>query len=89
METYEQNRFCPDSECCCISEPEEELTEGGTLRYWSSQCGIEFGHVLVKDEGAAPSCQLGIPAEVRALASVAPPDSPGRVFLGDIGRRPE
>lgn len=87
-ETYEQNRFCIDSDCAGIAEPEEELTEGGTLRYFScTRCQTEFGYEVVRDEDAAPSCQLGIPEGVRRAASLAPQDK--GVFIGSIGRRPE
>jgi hypothetical protein len=90
-EAYEQNRFCIDSDCGGIAEPEEELAEGGLLRWWTCRgCGMEFGYELVKDEAAAGGCSLGIPAAVRAAASVLVPDEPARVFLGStIGRRPE
>ena len=90
-EQYELNRFCIDSDCGSIAEPEEELTEGGLLRYWTcTVCGCEFGYETVKDEAAAGSCQLGIPQAVRERVSISPPDKPARVFLGaTIGRRPE
>lgn len=88
MESYEQNRFCLDSECAGIAEPEEDLAEGGTLKYWVCRtCGMEFGFRLVKDEQAAGSCSLGIPEDVRRAASVPPKEG---VFLGaTIGRRPQ
>ena len=91
MERYELNRLCADSECASIAEPEEELAEGGLLRWWTcGTCGMEFGYELVKEESAAGGCSLGIPAAVRAVASAPVPDKPARVFLGStIGRRPE
>ena len=87
-ETYEQNRFCADSDCGGIAEPEEDLGEGGILKYWvCRKCQMEFGYHLVKDEAAAGTCSMGIPEPVRRAASVAPPQS---VFLGStISRRPE
>ena len=90
-ERYEQARFCLDSDCGGKAEPEEELAEGGLLRYWAcAECFMEFGHEMVKDDTAEGSCQLGIPAAVRERASVPPPGQPERVFLGStIGRRPE
>lgn len=90
MERYELNRFCLDSDCGGIAEPEEELAEGGLLRYWAcAACGCEFGYELVKDEAAAGTCSMGIPEDVRRKASLAPASGQPGVFLGaTIGRRP-
>lgn len=88
-ETYEQNRLCLDSDCGGTAEPEDELAEGGTLRYYVClRCEMEFGHELKRDEAVAGSCSLGIPEGVRKAASLAPQDQ--GVFLGaTIGRRPQ
>lgn len=87
-ESYEQNRFCIDSECGGIAEPEEDLAEGGLLRYWVCKaCDTEFGHVTVQDEGAAGTCALGVPEGVRRAASLEPASK--GVFIGQIGRRPQ
>lgn len=89
-ERYELNRFCEDSDCAGIAEPEETLAEDGLLRWWTcAACGMEFGYEHVKDESAGGGCSLGIPAAVRAAASAPVPDRPA-VFLGStIGRRPD
>lgn len=91
METYDLNRFCPDSDCAAVAEPEEELTEGGLLRWWiCGTCGTEFGYVVIKDDAQAGTCALGIPEGVRRVASAPQPDQSSRVFLGaTIGRRPQ
>lgn len=86
-ERYELNRLCPDSDCGGTAEPEEELTEGGLLRYWVCACGVEFGHEVIRDEAQGGTCQLGIPAAVRERASAPVPDKPARVFLGSTIRR--
>jgi hypothetical protein len=88
-EAYEQNRFCLDSDCGGVAEPEEELTDGGVLRYFAcSKCEMEFGYEVIPDGAAAGSCSLGIPEGVRRAASLPPDDS--KVFLGaTIGRRPQ
>lgn len=88
MESYEQNVFCIDSDCGGIAEPEEDLAEGGILRYYVCRtCGTEFGYELKKDDAAAGTCSMGIPEPVRRAASLAPQDK--GVFLGaTIGRRP-
>ncbi len=90
-ERYELNRFCLDSDCGGTAEPEEELAEGGLLRYWMcSRCFMEFGYETVPDESAAGSCQMGIPEDVRRKVSIPVPDKPAHVFLGTtIGRRPQ
>lgn len=90
-EHYEQDRACLDSECGGRAEPEEELAEGGLLRYWScTVCLMEFGYEVVKEESAGGSCALGIPAAVRDRVSRPVPDKPARVFLGStIQRRPQ
>lgn len=88
VEGYEQNRFCTDSECAGIAEPEEDLAEGGVLRYFVCRtCETEFGYELVRDEAAAGSCSLGIPEGVRRAASLEPASK--GVFIGQIGRRPQ
>jgi hypothetical protein len=87
-ESFERNRFCLDSDCAGVAEPEEDSAEGGMLRYFTcSRCGMEFGYELVRDEDAAGNCSMGIPESVRRVASV-PPEGKG-VFIGQIGRRPE
>lgn len=87
-ERYEQNRFCIDSECGGIAEPEEDLTEGGVMRYYVCRtCETEFGYELLKDQAQEGTCSMGIPEPVRKAASLAPKPA---VFLGStIGRRPE
>ncbi len=91
MERYELNKLCLDSECGGVSEPEEELTDGGIMRYWTcTACSMEFGYEVIKDENAVEgTCSLGIPAAVRERASLPVPGKPAGVFLGSIGRRPE
>lgn len=91
MEDYTSNRFCPDEDCGGVCEPEEDLGEGGLLRYYKcGTCEMEFGYVIVRDEEAAGTCQLGIPESVRKAISIQPdsPAAPRPVFLGTIGRRP-
>lgn len=76
---------CLDPECAeagGMAEPESD----GELRYYAcAVCGYEGGY-----EQTAPAegnCQLGVPEEVRRIASVPPPQDPQPVFLGTIGRR--
>lgn len=92
-EQYELNRFCPDSDCAGIAEPEEDFGEGGKiLRYWVCRtCETEFGHQLIDAPGLPGDvCQIGIPARVRQLMDQPFRGVPGRTFLGTtIGRRPE
>lgn len=94
VENYEQNRYCLDSDCAGIAEPQEEPQggPGSVLRYYvCSQCDMEFGYELVTNPDApgadGGACSLGIPESVRRVASV-PPEGKG-VFIGSIGRRPE
>lgn len=92
---YERNRFCLDSDCAGIAEPEEESQGGpGTLlRWWRcSRCEMEFGYELVANPdapGSESACQLGIPEGVRRAISIEPDRKSGPVFLGGIGRRPQ
>ena len=89
---YELNRFCPDSSCTGIAEPEEDPQGGGSgiLRYWvCSVCEMEFGHQLVPRDQPESVCSLGIPASVREKFTPRPVDQRKAVFLGAIGRRPE
>jgi hypothetical protein len=90
VEHYATTARCPDSDCDSRAEPQEELAEGGMLGYWAcTECGLEFGHSIVKDEAAAGTCSLGVPESVRRKASVPVPDNQAHVFLGrTIGRRP-
>lgn len=92
VESYEQNRACPDSDCPGTAEPVEEPQggPGSVLRYFvCGTCDMEFGYELAAGEAsAAGACSLGIPEGVRRAASVPPEGS--QVFLGTtIGRRPQ
>jgi len=77
---------CGDPECAetgGMAEPESD----GELRYYACvACGYEFGYEMTRQpEG---TCQLGVPEEVRRIASRVPVQSPQPVFLGTtIGRR--
>jgi hypothetical protein len=102
---YELNRFCPDQDCEGVAEPEEDLADGGVLRFFKCRmCETEFGYELIRDEAAAGNCSLGIPEPVRRAISIndlTPAETkrvlgplstdgpPSAVFLGNIGRRPE
>lgn len=69
---------CPS--CGALAYPEQDAE---CLWLACSICDYEFGYRLISSiEGA---CQLGVPAQVQAKFQ-APP-SPGKVFLGQIGRR--
>lgn len=75
---------CGDPECL-QKQPSAEPESDGELRYYACSCGFEFGY-----EQAAPvegNCQIGVPEEVRRIASVPPSQDPQPVFLGTIGRR--
>lgn len=77
---------CGDPECTGMAEPEAD----GELRYYAcTTCGFESGYEMTRQpEG---TCQLGVPEDVRRLASVPPAQqSAGQpVFFGtSIGRRP-
>lgn len=67
--------------------PEQE----GDVIFYSCPCGMDFGYRVLPESDQDPSCQLGVPEEVRAAASfnfpVPVPNEP--VFLGfEIPRRP-
>jgi hypothetical protein len=65
-----------------MAEPESD----GELRYYAcAECGFEFAYEMTRQpEG---TCQLGVPEEVRRIASIAPAQEKQPVFLGTIGRR--
>jgi hypothetical protein len=76
---------CGDPECAekgGLGFPEAD----GELRYYAcTTCGYEFGYEMTRQpEG---TCQLGIPEEVRRIASIVPAQEKQPVFLGTIGRR--
>lgn len=65
--------------CGRMAEPEQD----GDVLYFACSCGFESGYRRVA--AADPSCQLGVPEDVRRQASVP---LPGPVLV-TIGRRPE
>lgn len=80
---------CLDPECAEQGGMAEPESDGDLCYYACSRCGYEGGYEQVRQDAGA--CALGIPEEVRRLASPVPPAQPAGqpVFLGTtIGRRP-
>ena len=77
---------CGDPECAEVYGSMAEPESDGELRYYACiTCGYEFGYEMTRQpEG---TCQLGVPEEVRRIASREPAQEQQPVFLGAIGRR--
>lgn len=77
-------RECPS--CGESAEPEQD----GDVSFYVCGCGMEFGYTVVSED---PSCQLGIPEEVRRggtiPAGIAGSHDHPPVFLGQVGRQPD
>jgi hypothetical protein len=82
--TVAQLAYCPDSECGAVAEAEQD----GDLTYFTcSVCGYEFGYQRV-NLSIEPSCQLGIPEDVRRKGSPQLLPAPTKVPV-TLGRRRE
>lgn len=75
MATFSELAECPA--CHEMAEPEQD----GDVSYFSCGCGMDFGYQIVTED---PSCQLGVPEDLRRAASV-----PSTAVDVQITRRPD
>lgn len=57
---------CADPSCSGVAEPEQD---GEHLYFQCQECGMEFGWSKVPNPTSDPTCQLGLPEDVRRMAS--------------------